>query len=101
MKREGIEIAYMGGYYTEMGLFVRQASDAHASLTVIANDPLMTGEFRAIASGAASGSLFTFMQDLTKNARAADVIARLKNQTCLRKATRFTRMPPHKRGPRR
>ncbi|MCP3396973.1 hypothetical protein [Bradyrhizobium sp. CCGB20] len=38
----------------------------------------MTGEFRAIASGAASGSLFTFMQDLTKNARAADVIARLK-----------------------
>lgn len=45
MKREGIKIAYMGGYYTEMGLFVRQASDAHASLTVIANDPLMTGEF--------------------------------------------------------
>ncbi|WP_445219930.1 branched-chain amino acid ABC transporter substrate-binding protein [Bradyrhizobium sp. Pa8] len=78
MKREGIEIAYIGGYHAEIGLIVRQAADAQARLTVMANDPLMTGEFRAIASSAANGTLFTFMQDPTKNAQAADVVARLK-----------------------
>ncbi|MCP3460644.1 branched-chain amino acid ABC transporter substrate-binding protein [Bradyrhizobium sp. CCGUVB23] len=78
MKREGIEIAYIGGYYAEIGLIVRQAAEAHAHLTVMANDPLMTGEFWAIASSAANGTLFTFMLDATKNAEAADVVARLK-----------------------
>ncbi|MGY8684593.1 branched-chain amino acid ABC transporter substrate-binding protein [Bradyrhizobium sp. UFLA05-153] len=79
MKRERIEIAYIGGgYYAEIGLIVRQAADAQARLTVMANDPLMTGEFWAIASDAANGTLFTFMPDATKNAAAVDVVARLK-----------------------
>ncbi|MGY8663545.1 branched-chain amino acid ABC transporter substrate-binding protein [Bradyrhizobium sp. UFLA05-109] len=78
MRRDGIEIAYIGGYYAEIGLIVRQAADAQARLTVVANDPLMTGEFGAIASSAANGTLFTFMPDATKNAEAADVVARLR-----------------------
>ncbi|WP_439406348.1 branched-chain amino acid ABC transporter substrate-binding protein [Bradyrhizobium sp. DASA03076] len=78
LKREAIQIAYIGGYYTEIGLIVRQAADAQAGFTVMANDPLMTGEFWAIASGAANGTLFTFMPDATKRPEAADVVARLK-----------------------
>lgn len=78
LKREGIQIAYIGGYHTEIGLIVRQAADAQAGLTVMANDPLMTGEFWAIANSAANGTLFTFMPDATKRPDAADVVARLK-----------------------
>ncbi|WP_439373325.1 branched-chain amino acid ABC transporter substrate-binding protein [Bradyrhizobium sp. DASA03120] len=78
LKREGIQIAYVGGYYAEIGLIVRQAADAQAGLTVMANDPVMTGEFWAIANSAANGTLFTFMPDATKRPEAADVVARLK-----------------------
>lgn len=78
MKRDGIQIAYIGGYYTEIGLIVRQAADAGAAFTIMANDPLMTYEFWAITSRAGNGTLFTFMPDATKNSQAADVVARLK-----------------------
>ncbi|WOH63845.1 branched-chain amino acid ABC transporter substrate-binding protein [Bradyrhizobium sp. BWA-3-5] len=78
MKRDGIQIAYIGGYYTEIGLIVRQAAEAGAGLTIMANDPLMTREFWAITSKAGDGTLFTFMPDATKNPQAADAVARLK-----------------------
>ncbi|WP_245309609.1 branched-chain amino acid ABC transporter substrate-binding protein [Bradyrhizobium retamae] len=79
MKRDGIQIAYIGGYYAEIGLIVRQAAEAGAGLTIMANDPLMTSEFSAIAGEAANGTLFTFMPDSTKDAQAADAVARLKS----------------------
>ncbi len=78
MKHEGIKLAYIGGYYTEIGLIVRQAAEAGAGITVMANDALMTGEFWSIAGDAANGTLFTFMPDATKNAQAADAVARLE-----------------------
>ncbi|WP_407175581.1 branched-chain amino acid ABC transporter substrate-binding protein [Bradyrhizobium sp. STM 3562] len=78
LKREGIKLAYIGGYYTEIGLIVRQAAEAGAGINVMANDALMTGEFWSIASDAANGTLFTFMPDATKNAQAAEAVARLE-----------------------
>lgn len=78
LKREGIQLVYIGGYYNEIGLIVRQAAEAGARLTVIANDPLMTSDFLAIAGDAANGTLFTFMPDSTKNAAGALVVAKLK-----------------------
>ncbi|UFW88307.1 branched-chain amino acid ABC transporter substrate-binding protein [Bradyrhizobium barranii] len=81
LKREGIQIVYIGGYYNEIGLIVRQAAEASARLTVIANDPLMTSDFLAIAGDAANGTLFTFMPDPTKNAAGAAAVARLKGSS--------------------
>lgn len=78
LKADGIKLAYIGGYYNEIGLIVRQASDAGAGMTVMANDPLMTHDFSMIAGKAGNGTLFTFMPDPTKNADAASVVARLK-----------------------
>lgn len=78
MKADGIKLAYIGGYYNEVGLIVRQASDAGAGMTVMANDPLMTHDFSMIAGKAGNGTLFTFMPDPAKNADAASVVARLK-----------------------
>ncbi|MET4359002.1 branched-chain amino acid transport system substrate-binding protein [Bradyrhizobium sp. RT9b] len=68
LKREGIQIVYLAGYYNEIGLLVRQRGEAGPRLAVIANDPLMPSEFLAIAGDAANGTLFTFMPDPTKNA---------------------------------
>ncbi|MGY3196925.1 branched-chain amino acid transport system substrate-binding protein [Bradyrhizobium sp. USDA 4509] len=78
MKNGGVRVVYIGGYHTEVGLIVRQASEAGAGLTIMANDPLMTSEFWAITSSAGNGTLFTFMDDPTKNANAAGITARLK-----------------------
>ncbi|MFB9263052.1 branched-chain amino acid ABC transporter substrate-binding protein [Bradyrhizobium erythrophlei] len=78
LKKSGIQVAYIGGYHTEIGLIVRQAAEAGAGLTVMANDTLMTSEFWTIASGAGDGTLFTFMPDPTKNANAVNAVAGLK-----------------------
>lgn len=78
LKADGIKLAYIGGYYNEIGLIVRQARDAGADMTVMANDPLMTHDFAMIAGKAGNGTLFTFMPDPTRNADAASVVARLK-----------------------
>ncbi|MDA9523361.1 ABC transporter [Bradyrhizobium sp. CCBAU 11434] len=78
MKKDRVRVAYIGGYHTEIGLFVRQASEARAGLIVMANDPLMTSEFWAITGSAGNGTLFTFMPDPARNADAAGVVAELK-----------------------
>ncbi|WP_027584067.1 branched-chain amino acid ABC transporter substrate-binding protein [Bradyrhizobium sp. Ai1a-2] len=78
MKKDGIEIAYIGGYYTEIGLIVRQAAEAGAGFTIMANDTLMASEFWAITSTAGNGTLFTFMPDATKTPEAAEVVAKLR-----------------------
>ncbi|MCC8942546.1 branched-chain amino acid ABC transporter substrate-binding protein [Bradyrhizobium sp. Arg62] len=78
MKKDGVRVAYIGGYHTEIGLIVRQASEAGAGFTVMASDPLMTSEFWAITSSAGNGTLFTFMPDPAKNANAVGVVANLK-----------------------
>ncbi|SFN83845.1 amino acid/amide ABC transporter substrate-binding protein, HAAT family [Bradyrhizobium sp. Rc3b] len=78
MKKDRVRVAYIGGYHTEIGLFVRQASEAGAGLIVMANDPLMTSEFWAITGSAGNGTLFTFMPDPARNANASGVVAELK-----------------------
>ncbi|SFQ05877.1 branched-chain amino acid transport system substrate-binding protein [Bradyrhizobium sp. Ghvi] len=78
MKKDRVRVAYIGGYHTEIGLFVRQASEARAELMVMANDPLMTSEFWAITGSAGNGTLFTFMPDPSRNSNAAGVVAGLK-----------------------
>jgi len=78
LKREGSQIVYIGGYYTEAALIVRQGAQANARFTVMSNDPLMTNEFWSIAADAAEGTLFTFMPDPSKNASATEAVAKLK-----------------------
>lgn len=78
LKREGLQLVYIVGYFNEIDLIARQAAEAGARLTVIANDPLMTSDFLAIAGGAANGTLFTSMPDSTKNAAGAAAVAKLK-----------------------
>ncbi|WOH75688.1 branched-chain amino acid ABC transporter substrate-binding protein [Bradyrhizobium sp. NDS-1] len=98
LKREGIQIVYIGGYYNEIGLIVRQAAEAGARLTVVANDPLMTSDFLAVAGEAANDTLFTFMPDPTKNAAGQQLSPGLRVRTYLPRVTRSTLMPRFKHG---
>ncbi|MDA9431833.1 ABC transporter [Bradyrhizobium sp. CCBAU 51627] len=78
MKKDRVRVAYIGGYHTEIGLFLRQASEAKADFRVMANDPLMTSEFWAITGSTGNDTLFTFMPDPAGNANAAGAVAGLK-----------------------
>ncbi|RXH36659.1 ABC transporter [Bradyrhizobium nanningense] len=78
MKKDRVRVAYIGGYHTEIGLFVRQAAEAKANFIVMANDPLMTSEFWAITGSAGNDTLFTFMAAPVLNASAAGAAALLK-----------------------
>ncbi|MBB4380287.1 ABC transporter substrate-binding protein [Bradyrhizobium sp. SBR1B] len=78
MRKDQVRVAYIGGYHTEIGLFVRQASEAKANFIVMANDPLMTSEFWAITGRAGNDTLFTFRADPAANASAAGAATAFK-----------------------
>ncbi|MGY4568204.1 branched-chain amino acid ABC transporter substrate-binding protein [Bradyrhizobium sp. USDA 3256] len=77
LKTEGLRLAYFGGYLTEVGLIVRRASESGAGLIIMANDPLMTSNFRVVASTTGNGTLFIFMPEPGKNTNAAGIATRL------------------------
>ncbi|MDA9444363.1 ABC transporter [Bradyrhizobium sp. CCBAU 51745] len=78
VRKDRVRAACIGGYHTEIGLFLRQASEAKADFIVMANDRLMTSEFRAITGSAGFDTLFTCMPAPAENANAAGAVAGLK-----------------------
>ena len=74
MKQERIDVIYLGGYYTEAGLIVRQAKEQGLNATLIGGDALVTNEFWSITGAAGEGSLMTFSSDPRKRATAAQVV---------------------------
>lgn len=78
MKQERIEVIYVGGYYTEAGLIIRQAKEQGLNATLIGGDALVTNEFWSITGAAGEGSLMTFSSDPRKRATAAQVVQRFR-----------------------
>jgi branched-chain amino acid transport system substrate-binding protein len=78
LKREAIEVVYLGGYHQEIGLLVRQMRDQGLKAVVMAGDSLADKEFASITGPSAEGVLFTFGPDARKNPIAAPVTARFK-----------------------
>ncbi|WP_271597580.1 branched-chain amino acid ABC transporter substrate-binding protein [Bradyrhizobium sp. CCBAU 45384] len=78
VKKDRVRAAYIGGYHTDIGLFLRQASEAKADFIVMANDRLMTSEFWAITGSAGFDTLFIFMPAPAENANGAGAVAGLK-----------------------
>jgi branched-chain amino acid transport system substrate-binding protein len=66
LKAQGVEVLYYGGYHTEAGLIMRQASDTGLDLKIIGADSLNTAELAAIVGATASNIYFTFPRDATK-----------------------------------
>ena len=78
LKQAGIEVIYVGGYYTEIGLIVRQAKEQGMNPVVISGDSLVTPEFWQVAGPAGAGTMMTFPADPRKRAIAAKVVAEFK-----------------------
>ncbi len=74
MKKEMIDVVYLGGYYTEAGLIIRQMREQGMKTVLISGDALMTSEFWAITGDAGDGTLMTFSPDPRKNEAAAPVV---------------------------
>lgn len=78
LKAGGVEVLAFGGYYTELGLILRQAAQAGLKLTVMGGDTLTNTELISAAGAAANGVLFTFGPDPRKNPEASEVVERFR-----------------------
>lgn len=74
LKKEAIDVAYLGGYHTEGGLIVRQMRDQGMKTLLVSGDALVTNEYWAITGEAGEGTLMTFSPDPRKNPAAADIV---------------------------
>ena len=80
LKQEGVTVIYIGGYYTEAALIIRQAKDQGMKATLVSGDALVTKEFWQIAGPAGAGTLMTFPPDPRKTAAAAKVVKEFTDQ---------------------
>jgi branched-chain amino acid transport system substrate-binding protein len=80
LKQAKIELVYIGGYHTDVGLIVRQARDQGFGAQFMSGDANATDELASIAGPASEGLLFTFAPDPRKNPAATEVVAEFKKQ---------------------
>ncbi|MFB9266876.1 branched-chain amino acid ABC transporter substrate-binding protein [Bradyrhizobium erythrophlei] len=79
-KKEAIDLVYVGGYFAEAGLILRQMRDQGVPAVLMGGDALVDKQFAAIAGPLAEGSLFTFAPDPQKKTAAAAIIKRFKDK---------------------
>jgi branched-chain amino acid transport system substrate-binding protein len=63
LKRDNIDLVYVGGYHQEAGLIVRQMRDQGLKTVLMGGDAINDKEFASITGPAAEGTLFTFGPD--------------------------------------
>jgi len=78
MKAVDIELIYFGGYFTESGLFVRQARGNGLTATMMVTSGSFNQEYWDLAGSAAEGTLMTFGPEPRKLASAAVVVKRFE-----------------------
>jgi branched-chain amino acid transport system substrate-binding protein len=73
-----IEVAFIGGYHTEIALMARAASDRGYSVQLVAGLGLTTEDFGLIGGPAADGTLFIDVADPRGRPEAAPVVERFR-----------------------
>jgi branched-chain amino acid transport system substrate-binding protein len=63
LKRERVQVLFLGGYYTEAGLIARQLKEQGAMIQIVGGDALVTDQLWSIAGPATDGILMTFGPD--------------------------------------
>ncbi len=80
LKRDAIDVVYVGGYHQEAGLILRQMRDQGLKTVLMAGDALADKEFASITGPAAEGMLFTFGPDPRKKQTAAAIVKKFKDK---------------------
>jgi branched-chain amino acid transport system substrate-binding protein len=81
LKKENIDLVYVGGYHQEAGLILRQMRDQGMKTVLMAGDALADKEFASITGPAAEGTLMTFGPDPRKLASAKEIVEKFKAQS--------------------
>src|SRR5712671_5126064 len=80
LKRDNIDLVYVGGYHQESGLLVRQMRDQGLKTVLMAGDALADKEFASITGPAGEGTLFTFGPDPRNKPTAKSIVERFKTK---------------------
>jgi branched-chain amino acid transport system substrate-binding protein len=75
-----IDVLYVGGYQTDIGIILRQAKKELPNLRLISSDALMGAEFLFVAGEAGEGTYFTFGPDMRLKPEARDVVAAIREE---------------------
>lgn len=78
LKASNIDVIYLGGYYPEAGLIVRQSREQGLKATLIGGDALATTELWTITGEAGTGTMFTFEPDWRQSPSAKPLVDRFK-----------------------
>jgi branched-chain amino acid transport system substrate-binding protein len=78
LKRENIDLVYVGGYHQEAGLILRQMRDQGMKTILMAGDAMNAKEFASITGAAAEGTLFTFGPDPRNKPTAKSIVEKFK-----------------------
>src|SRR5436189_4066442 len=80
LKRDNIDLVYVGGYHQESGLILPQMRDQGLKTVLMAGDALADKEFASITGPAGEGVLFTFGPDPRKKPTAAAIVKKFKDK---------------------
>src|SRR5919198_4346425 len=80
LKRDNIDLVYVGGYHQEAGLILRQMRDQGLKTVLMAGDALADKEYASITGPAGEGTLFTFGPDPRKKPTAAAIVKKFKDK---------------------
>jgi branched-chain amino acid transport system substrate-binding protein len=78
LKKENIDLVYVGGYHQEAGLILRQMRDQGLKTVLMSGDALADKEYASITGPAGEGTLFTFGPDPRKKATAKAIVDKFK-----------------------
>ena len=78
MKRDNIDLVFVGGYHQEAGLILRQMRDQGMKTVLMAGDAMNDREFASITGPLAEGVLFTFGPDPRNKPTAAKTVETFK-----------------------
>jgi branched-chain amino acid transport system substrate-binding protein len=74
LKAGGVDVMFYGGYFTELGLILRQARQGGLNLAVMSGNTSTSAELATAAGEAIDGLLFTFYPDPRKSPASAGVV---------------------------
>jgi branched-chain amino acid transport system substrate-binding protein len=78
LKRDNIDLVYVGGYHQEAGLILRQMRDQGLKTVLMAGDAMNDKEFASITGPLAEGTLFTFGPDPRNKPTAKAIVETFK-----------------------
>ncbi|MCP9625875.1 branched-chain amino acid ABC transporter substrate-binding protein [Rhodopseudomonas palustris] len=80
LKRDNIDLVYIGGYHQEAGLILRQMRDQGLKTVMMAGDAMNDKEFASITGPLADGTLFTFGPDPRNKPTAKAIVEKFKGK---------------------